>query len=146
MSEVVSQFAIALDQVESYQFRVRLDKPHYPELMLDEPPPLGRDTAPSAGRMLAAAIGNCLSASFLFAARKNGLRIEGMHADVTVEIVRNQNRRFRVGRIEVRLDPALAEADREKARAAADTFEDFCTITASVRQGIHVDVAVKGLE
>jgi len=145
MSEVVNQYSISVDQVESYQFRVSFDKPQYGQLLMDEPPPLGQDTAPSAGRILAAAIGDCLSASFLFAAKKNGLSVNGMHTDLTVEVIRNENRRYRIGRIRVTLDPKLAEADAEKARAAAAMFEDFCTITASVRQGIPIDVSVTGV-
>ncbi|MGH9672352.1 MAG: OsmC family protein [Bryobacteraceae bacterium] len=131
MSDVASQYTIGVDQIEAFQFRVQFDKPQYGQLMLDEPPPLGQDTAPSAGRVLAAAIGDCLSASFVFAAKKNGLEIAGMHADVTVEIVRNERRRFRIGRILVALNPNVSEADAAK---------------ASVRQGIPVEVAVKGAE
>lgn len=145
MSEIVSQHTIAVDQVESYQFRVQFDKPQYGSLMMDEPPPLGHDTAPSAGRVLAAAVGNCLSASFVFAAKKQGLDISGMHADVTVEVIRNEKRRFRIGAMKVTLDPKVAAADVEKAKAAAAVFEDFCTITASVRQGIPVEVSIAGL-
>ncbi len=146
MSEIVSQYSIAVDQVESYRFRAQFDKPQYGELAMDEPPPLGADTAPSAGRILAAAIGDCLSASFLFAAKKNGLDVSGLHAEVTVEVIRNERRRFRIGAMKVRLDPKLSAGDAEKARAAAAMFEDFCTITASVRQGIPIEVTVAGLE
>jgi uncharacterized OsmC-like protein len=145
MSEIVSHYSIAVDQVESYRFRARFDKPQYGELAMDEPPPLGQDTAPSAGRILAAAIGDCLSASFLFAAKKNGFDVSGLRAEVTVEVVRNERRRFRIGGIKVKLDPQVAPADAEKARAAAAVFEDFCTITASVREGIPVEVTVAGI-
>ena len=145
MSDIVNQYTIAVDQLADYEFRVKFDKEHYPTLDMDEPPPLGKDRGPSAGRLLAATIGNCLSASFLFAAKKSGLAIQNMHTEVKVEIVRNENRRHRVGRIEVLLDPRLSETDIEKAKAAAAVFEDFCTITASVRKGIQVDVSVKGV-
>ncbi|MBM3814211.1 MAG: OsmC family protein [Acidimicrobiia bacterium] len=146
MSEVVSHYSISMDQISDFEFRVRFDKPDHPELKMDEPPPLGKDSGPNAGRLLAAAIGNCLSASFLFAARKSGAAPTGMRADVKVEVIRNENRRFRIGRIEVQLDPGIKPEDLEKAKAAAQMFEDFCTITASVRQGIPVDVKLRGLE
>ncbi|MBK5291444.1 MAG: OsmC family protein [Acidobacteriia bacterium] len=146
MSEVASQFSISIDQVSDFEFRVKFDKEQHADMLMDEPPPLGKDAAPNAGRMLAAAIGNCLSASFLFAARKNGLAPSRIHCDVKVEIVRNEKRRFRIGRIEVHLDPALSSEDVDKVKAVAAVFEDFCTITASVRQGIPVDVHIKGLE
>jgi organic hydroperoxide reductase OsmC/OhrA len=146
MSESVSQFSISLRQTSDFQFLVKFDKEHHPDLAMDEPPPLGKDTGPNAGRLLAAAIGNCLSASFLFAARKKGASPSNITAVVTVEIIRNENRRFRIGRIDVALDPGISPDDKEKAREAAAMFEDFCTITASVRQGIPVQVRLKGLD
>lgn len=145
MADIVSSYTISVEQITDFEYRVKFDKPEYGELRLDEPPPLGKDTGPNAGRLLAAAIGDCLSASFLFAARKAGASISGMRADVTVEVVRNENRRMRIGRLAVTLDAGVAAGDEEKARKAAEVFEDFCTITASVRQGIPVDVTVKGL-
>ena len=145
MPDIVTSYNLQVEQITDYEFRVKFDKPEYGELHLDEPPPLGKDTGPSAGRLLAAAVGNCLSASFLFAARKNGANITGMRADVQVDIVRNENRRMRIGRLAVVLEPSIAAGDAEKAAKAAAMFEDFCTITASVRQGIPVDVTLKGL-
>ena len=55
MSDAVSSFSISMEQVGSYEFRVKFDKEHYPELTMDEPAPLGKDTGPSPVRILAAA-------------------------------------------------------------------------------------------
>lgn len=146
MSTPVSEFTISIDQVDGYEFRIKFDKPQYPDLLTDEPAPLGRDSAPSPARILAAAAASCLSASFLFCARKNGANVKGIHTEARVEIVRTGSRRLRVGKIEVRLEPDLDEADREKAQRCLGTFEDFCIVTQSVRQGVPVDVTVKGFE
>jgi len=145
MSEVASQYTIHLELISDYEFKVRFDNPAHPELLIDEPPPLGKDVGPNAGRLLAASVGNCLSASLLFAARKKGAKISGLKSSAKVEVIRNENRRFRIGRIEVELDPTFAAEDLDKVKEAAAMFEDFCTITASVRQGIQVDVTIKGL-
>ena len=145
MSEVVNQISLGIDQVEDYQFRVKFDKEGLPDLIMDEPPPLGRDLGPSPARVLAAAIGDCLSASLLFCARKARVELGPIHTDVKVQIVRTENKRLRVGRVEVIIDPNLPEAEREKARRCLDLFEDFCTVTQSVRAGIDVAVTVKGL-
>ena len=145
MSDVVNEFSISIDQVQDYEFRVRFDKEQYPNLLTDEPAPLGHDTAPNPSRILAAAIGNCLSASLLFCARKNRVRIDRMHTDVKVQIIRNQNKRLRVGRVEVVLDPRLEEAERQKATVCLPLFEDFCTVTQSLRAGMDVRVTVAGL-
>ena len=57
-----AQFSITMDQIEDYHFRVTFDKDQYPDLLTDEPAPIGRDSAPNASRLLAAAVGNCLCA------------------------------------------------------------------------------------
>lgn len=145
MREPVSGFSITVDQVEDYEFRVRFDGEHFAELRMDEPPPLGSDKGPNASRVLAAAIGNCLSASLLFCARKARVPVGNIHTEVKVEIVRNEAGRLRVGKVEVTIDPNIPEAEREKARRCLDLFEDFCTVTQSVRRGIEVKVAVRGL-
>jgi uncharacterized OsmC-like protein len=146
MAETVNEFAISIDQIHDYEFRVRFDKEHMAELVGDEPSPLGRDAGPSPSRLLAAAIGNCLSSSLLFCARKARAEISGIHTDVKVKIVRNENKRLRVGEVEVTIEPRLADADKEKAMRCLNLFEDFCTVTQSIRAGIDVKVHVKGLD
>ncbi|HOL71880.1 MAG TPA: OsmC family protein [Bryobacteraceae bacterium] len=146
VSETVKEFAISIDQVRDYEFRVRFDKEHIPELTVDEPPPLGKDAGPSPSRLLAAAIGSCLSASLLFCARKAKAEFSGLHTGVKVTIVRNERKRLRVGGVEVTIEPQLADEDREKAARCLELFEDFCTVTESIRAGIPVKVNVKGLD
>ncbi len=145
MSDAVSSFSISMEQVGSYEFRVKFYKEHYPELTMDEPAPLGKDTGPSPVRILAAAVGNCLAASLVFCAARRGVQIKTMRAGVRVEIVRNENKRLRVGRMEVEIDPGLEAESIEKMKACLPAFEDFCTVTASVRQGIEIVTRVKGL-
>ncbi len=142
MAETVHEFSISIDREEGYVFRTRFDKPQYPELVTDEPPPLGKDGAPNPARVLAAAVGNCLSASLLFCAARKGATVGKIHADVKVQIARNENKRLRVAGIKVRLSPELDAAAKEKAKECLGLFEDFCTVTASIRQGIPVDVDV----
>ena len=145
MSEIIRQFKISVDQIDGYEFHVKFDKELHQPISMDEAAPLGKDSAPDAARMLAAAVGNCLSASLLFASKKQGLILTGVQTEVTVDIVKNVNRRLRIGKISVVIDPGLKPVDLEKARAAAAVFEDFCTVTASIRQGIPVEATIKGL-
>jgi uncharacterized OsmC-like protein len=143
MSAVVSRFSVRVEQIDKFEFRVDFDKPHFAALLLDEPPPLGGDTAPNAARVLAAAIGNCLSASLVFCLQRAKVAATGVSADVDVEIVRNEQRRLRVGKVSVTLHTDLAPDDPALA-GCLDTFEDFCIVTQSVRQGIDVAVQVQG--
>ena len=143
MADGPGGFTITLDNVNDYEFRVKFDKDQYPELWMDEPPPLGGDKAPNAGRLLAAAIGNCLSASLLFCTRKARVPIEGVHAEVKVSFARNEKGRVRIGKIDVVLDPRIDRSDPQAADRCLALFEEYCTVTASIRQGIDVAVTVK---
>lgn len=139
---LASQFAIRVEQIDGFQFRVRFDKEGFAPLDLDEPPPLGRDAAPNAARILAAAIGNCLAASLVFCLRKAKVTASGVTADVSVEIVRNEARRLRIGRVDVVIHTDLPAGD-PALEGCLSVFEDFCVVTASVRDGIDVSVRVE---
>ncbi|MGC8761143.1 MAG: OsmC family protein [Bryobacteraceae bacterium] len=141
--EIVHEFTIAVKQKENYEFEVRFDKEHYEPLRMDEPEPLGRDAAPNAARVLAAAVGNCLSASLLFCTRKARVELGPMETKVHVRLGRNERGRLRIAGIEVEIDPHFPPGEREKAARCLELFEDFCLVTASVRDGIPVDVRVK---
>ena len=141
---VVARFSVRIHRTDAYEFRVAFDKPHYDELRMDEPAPLGRDAAPNAARMLGAAIGNCLSASLLFCLQRAGANVRGLESEVEVELVRNSARRLRIGQVKVILRPELEEESRELARCI-ETFEDFCVVTQSVREGLDVRVRVETL-
>jgi uncharacterized OsmC-like protein len=141
MSELMHRFTVTMQQVEGFEFKVHFDKEHYEDLYIDEPAPLGADEAPNAARVLAAAIGNCLCASLLFCMRRKGRPLDGMKAEVEMEVVRNEARRLRVGRVNVKLRPPVA-VDDEVLATCKGAFEDFCIVTQSVRAGIDVDVEV----
>jgi len=140
------EFAITVEQIEDYKFTVRFDKPQFPEYLLDEPAPVGQDTAPNASRLLSAAVGNCLSASLLFCARKAKVQLGPIRTVVRTEVRRNERGRLRIGRIEVRIDPRIPDAEKQKALRCLDLFEDYCVVTESVRQGIDVQVTVEGMD
>ena len=139
------EFTIAIEQVHDYEFRVRFDKPQFPDWILDEPVPLGGDSGPNASRALAAAMGNCLSASLLFCLRKAKIDVGPIRTEVRVRMARNERGRLRIGKVEVRIDPGIPEAEKAKAQRCMTLFEDFCVVTQSVREGIEVEVLVEGL-
>lgn len=146
MSEPVSEFTVSIAQVADYEFRVSFDGSALAPLTVDEGPPLGKSAGPSPARLLAAAVGSCLSASLLFCARKAKLDLKHLRSRVRVQTVRNEQRRLRIGQIDVVISPEVAEADRERAGRCLELFEDYCTVTQSVRNGIPVQVRVEGLE
>ena len=137
----VSTFTLSVEQVDNFEFRVRFDKEQYAELTMDEPPPLGRDSAPNPARILAAAIGNCLSASLVFCLKRRGFMTDGLRSTLKVELTRNANKRLRVGRVDVTLHVPDA-VPQEALDACLSSFEDFCVVTQSVREGLDVGVNV----
>lgn len=142
-SEKLERFTVTLDQEQDYEFRVKFDKEQFEELMMDNSPPLGRDSAPNASRFLAAAVGNCLCASLVFCARKARVDLQGLHCSVTVQYARNDKGRLRIGQIDVDIEPQFDAAQREKAERCVGLFEDYCSVTQSVRSGIPISVSVK---
>jgi uncharacterized OsmC-like protein len=142
-SEESREFAISIDLVEDYEFRVKFDKAAYQDLLMDEPPPVGNDRGPNPSRLLAAAIGGCLSASLLFSAKKLRLDLSGIHTHVSVRHTRNEKGRLRIGKIDVEISPRLGTPDPEKLRRCLNMFEDFCVVTQSVRNGIDISLSVK---
>ncbi len=145
MSQPAGRFSLRIEQVEGYELRVRFDKEQYPELSLDEPAPLGNDRFPNPARILAAAIGDCLAASLLFCAQKKRIPILGLTADLEVELVRNDRKRLRIGRVSATIRPRV-EGGCATLAECLDVFEDFCVVTQSVREGLDVDVRVEPVE
>jgi hypothetical protein len=136
-------FELELVQRQDYEFTVKFDRSGIPELLMDSQPPLGQGHGPDAERLIGAAVANCLTASLLFCLQGKFRNTPGpLRARVRGVLVRNAQGRLRIGRLDVtiRLDDdteSLKHLDRCLAQ-----FEDFCTVTESVRQGIPVGVRV----
>jgi len=135
------RFAVKILPLAGFKFRVQFDREQYPELLTDEPAPLGTDAAPNPARILAAALGTCLAASLRYCLRKEGAPDAQIAAEVGVELVRNEHTRLRIGRVDVTIRPEGA-IDARALSACRKAFEDFCVVTQSVRQGIDVRVQV----
>ena len=140
MDERTKHITIRLSH--DYEFVAEFDDvPGAAPIHFDEPTPLGGNRAPNAAAVLGAAVGNCLSASLAFCLRRARIDLKGLTSSVTTHIVRNERGRFRIGRIDVELEPQLGEGvDIER---CGGLFEDFCTVTASVKHGIPVHVSLK---
>lgn len=136
------EFTLTLTLDENYRFETAFDDEAMPRLVFDEPEPLGDGEGPNAARVLAAAVGNCLSASLLFCLRKARVDVHGMQTQVTGRVARNEKGRLRVAGIQARLLIAIPPDDQPRVARCLEIFEDFCMVSASVRQGISIDVEV----
>ncbi|MFO1218488.1 MAG: OsmC family protein [Burkholderiaceae bacterium] len=140
MSE--ERVTVQLAQRQDYAFDNRFGAA-VPDLLSDEPAPLGAGTGPSPVQLLASAVGNCLAASLLFALRKFNPQAAGrISAEVTAESGRNAERRLRILGLQARLTIGEDVSKFQHLDRVLASFEDFCTVTASVRAGIPVTVQV----
>ncbi|MFX1476452.1 MAG: OsmC family protein [Promethearchaeota archaeon] len=135
-------FTTTVERVRDFEFLVRFDKEHYAPLTIDEPEPLGRDSEPDASRILSAAVGDCLSASLLFCLQRSKLGVKHIRAEVTTTTSRNNEGRWRLSHLTVNIFVATEEPDEKRLKRCIEIFENYCVVTASVRQGIPVDVSV----
>lgn len=132
---------VQLHQKQDYQFDVHFGGA-VPDLMGDEPAPLGAGQGPSPVQLLAAAVGNCLSDSLLFALRKFKQAPEPIACDVHADVGRNAEGRLRVLGIKAVLMLGVPAASLEHLDRVLATFESYCTVTQSVGQGIPVTIEV----
>jgi organic hydroperoxide reductase OsmC/OhrA len=134
--------SIKVTRQSDYKFLV--DFGSTSSVIADEPPPLGTAIGPSPSQLLAAAVANCMLMSFLFVCQKFKQDPGQLTATAYCELVKNQDNRERVANIVVGITlgvsaEAIAHFDR-----IASTFEDYCTVTQSVRDGVPVRLTMSG--
>ena len=135
------EIRVSLTQQSDYQFLIDFGA-GLPQLLADEPAPLGTGQGPSPVQLLAAAVGNCLSDSLLFALRKFKQTPEPLHCTVDAEIGRNEQKRLRVLKMTAALHLGVPASSLEHLDRVLDQFEAYCTVTQSVGQGISIEMQV----
>ena len=133
--------SVTLQQQSGYRFRDEFGEGIAP-LESDLPPPLGHGAGPSPEHFLAAAVANCLSSSLVFALGKFKEDPAPLATTARVRVGRNERNRMRVLGIEVTITLGRPAAELPHVARALEAFEDYCTVTASVRQAIPVELQV----
>jgi len=140
MSDVA--FSLTVEQESDYVFRIQFDDTAIPDLLTDEPEPLGSGSGPNPSRMLVAAVANCMSASLLFSLRKFKNTPGTLVTKATAHMGRSPEGRLRVERIDADIQlPEMAGSYAQLDRILGQ-FEQFCVVTESVRDGVAVNVRV----
>lgn len=137
-----NELTVSLTLESGYRFEADTGLPNVPRITLDEPAPLGEGAGPNPARLLTIAVANCLASSLLFCLRKARIDVSGMRAVASATVGRNERGRLRVSAIEVTLLPSVAREDVPRMGRCIDIFEDFCPVTAVVREGARVSVDV----
>lgn len=131
-----------LKLVKDYRFSVEFDLKDMPGLVVDETKPIGGNLGPNPTRLLSAAVGHCLSSSLLFCLSKAKIKARNIETTVKTNIARNEEGRSRVQGIEAQIRLDVDEKDKPRLSRCLEIFENYCTVTASVRKGIEVKVNV----
>ncbi|WP_297363051.1 OsmC family protein [Acidiferrobacter sp.] len=126
-------FIVEIEQIENFRFGVHFTQS---ELMTDEPPPTGAGSGPQPAELLAAAVANCLMSSLLFCLNKSHVPLEPLKARAQGRLGRDAAGRLRIAGIDVTL---IAPGATQR---CLNLFENYCTVTQSVRAGVPINVAV----
>lgn len=94
--------------------------------------------------MLMAAVANCLGASLLFALQKFIQDPGTLLATATPTAECNKHKRLRITGTRVQIAPGRTAAEMEHLDRVLSQFEDFCTVSMSVRQSIPIALEVTG--
>jgi uncharacterized OsmC-like protein len=128
--------------VKGYNFNVEFDLEGMPSIVVDETKPTGEGLGPNPTRLLSAAVGHCLSSSLLFCLSKAKIQARNMETTVKTNIARNEEGRLRVQSIDVQIRLDVDKKDKPRLGRCLEIFENYCTVTSSVRKGIDVKVNI----
>lgn len=142
MSETI---CVTVARQEKYRFLIDFGE-EIPQMVSDEPPPIGDNAGPSPERLLAAAMANCLCSSLLFAINKFKGDPGKVSATATCETGRNDSNRLRITHVKVDIVLGAKPDDLPHLDRALAQFEDFCTVSQSVRAGVPLDVSVRAAD
>ncbi|CAO4140205.1 Peroxiredoxin [Methylorubrum thiocyanatum] len=134
--------SITIRQIEAYAFRIEFGEAFVP-LLTDEPEPIGGGTGPSPEQVLIAAVSNCLCASLAFALGKYRQEGGGVSAEAIGRVARNAEGRLRLVGIEVDIALGASAEAMDRIDRVLAQFEQFCTVSESVKAGVPVAVAVR---
>ena len=132
-----------LELLEGYKFRVEFDVADVPSLVVDEMEPIGKGLGPNPSRMLSTAVGHCLSSSLLYCLNKAKVRVKHLDTIVRANIGRNEEGYLRITGLDVQIHLEANEEDKSRVPRCLAIFENYCTVTQSVRKGIEVKVNVE---
>jgi uncharacterized OsmC-like protein len=132
-----------LKRIQGYKFKAEFDAEDIPGITVDEVEPIGESSGPNPSRLLSVAVGHCLSSSLLFCLSKARINAKNLETTIKTTQQKNKEGRLRISKLEVDLHLEVDEKDKDKVGRCLDIFEDYCTVTQSVRKGIEVNINIK---
>jgi organic hydroperoxide reductase OsmC/OhrA len=129
-----------LGLLEGYRFKVEFDLEGVPNLVVDEMKPIGEGLGANPTRLLSAAVGHCLSSSLLYCLGKAKVKVKKLDTVVKADVERNVEGYLRVASLDVQFHLEVDEEDKLRVPRCLSIFENYCTVTQSIRKGIEVKV------
>jgi len=139
LSELISTRLVLL---EGYRFKVEFDVNDIPSLVVDEMKPIGEDEGPNPTRLLSAAVGHCISSSLMYCLGKAKVHVKKLETTVQAKVERNKEGYLRIASLDVQVRLEVSEEDRARVPRCLKIFENYCTVTQSVRKGIAVRTSI----
>ena len=131
-----------LQRIEGYKFDVNFDLDYIPNIVADEPKPIGEGWGPNAPRLLATAVGQCMSSSLIYCLNKARIPIINLETTVKTNLFKNEKGLTRIRSIDIQIILEVNDEYKTRLNRCLTIFEDYCTVTQSIRNGIQVDVKV----
>ncbi len=131
-----------LKLLQGYKFKAEFDVAGVPSLVVDELMPIGENAGPSPTLLISVAVGHCLSSSLLFCLQKARIKVNDLQTTIAANKEKNQEGYLRITSIEVKIQLSVNEEDKARVSRCLEIFENYCTVTQSVIQGIKVNVDV----
>jgi uncharacterized OsmC-like protein len=134
---------VDLAQVEKYEFTAQFAGAPFPGLTLDEPPPAGHDVGPNPVQSLAMAVGHCMSSTLVNTLERAHVPVTPLRTTVraTIGVNARGRRRVQTLHVEIHTQPR-DEADRARFDHCVEIFQDFCTVSGAVREGVNIESRV----
>ena len=129
-----------LGLLEGYKFKVEFDAEGVSNIIVDEIKPIGESLGPNPTRLLSVAVGHCLSSSLLYCLKKAKIKVKNLNTLIKTNIERNEEGYLRVESLHVQIRLEVNEEDKQRVPRCLSIFENYCTVTQSVRRGIEVKV------
>jgi uncharacterized OsmC-like protein len=129
--------------LDNYKFNVHTDVDYIADFVVDETKPDGEGAGPNPTRLLSTAVGHCMSSSLIFCLKKARIPVQDLSTTVETNLYRNENGRLRIQNIDVKIDLKVSKENEKRVGRCLSLFEDYCTVTQSIRKGIEVNVNVE---
>ena len=142
MNSMESVGAVHLSLESGLRFLVDFDLAGVPTMTTDAMPPLGQGRGPDSERLLMAAVANCLSASLAFSLHKYRNADVPMRTRADARLTHNEGGRLRMHSMAVDIHLGAPAGNIRLLDRALSQYQDFCTVTASIRAAFPILVRV----